>query len=218
MAGPVSTLYLVRHGETIWHSENRYAGSSDIELTEKGVEQSHTLAEWASSHGITHIYSSPLLRAVQTATPTATRLQLPLRQDSRLREVDFGAGEGLTTDEMSQRFPDALRAFRHRPASSPLPGGEPGAEAIARVWPAIQGIANQLGAPDAGDETVEKKALIVMHSTLMRLVLCKVLEIPLDNYRRAFPLVQNVAITSILLTEGDREGDVASLLSYNSTT
>ncbi|WP_216363466.1 histidine phosphatase family protein [Subtercola boreus] len=207
---------MARHGETIWHSENRYAGSSDIELTEKGVAQSHALGEWSSSHGITHIYSSPLLRAVHTATPTASRLHLPLRQDSRLREVHFGSGEGLTTDEMSAQFPDALRAFRHRPASSPLPGGESGAEAIDRVWPAIQDIVKQLVASGSGRETVEKKALIVMHSTLMRLVLCKVLEIPLDNYRRAFPLVRNVAITSILLPDGDEKG--ASLLSYNSTT
>ncbi|RFA11299.1 hypothetical protein B7R54_14370 [Subtercola boreus] len=210
----MSVLYLARHGETVWHSENRYAGSSDIGLTERGVEQSRALGEWSSSHGVTDVYSSPLLRAVQTATPSASGLDLPVRQDIRLREVDFGAGEGLTAREMSEQFPDALRAFRDRPATSPLPGGERGAEAIDRVWPAIQEISNLLDA-ESGRKRVERKALIVMHSTLMRLVLCKVLGIPLDNYRRAFPLVQNVAITSILLPDGDGHG--ASLLSYNST-
>lgn len=116
-------LYLVRHGETTWHAENRYAGSTDVALTEVGTAQAERLARWAETHPIDAVYASGLSRAVITATPSATALGLVISVDPALREVDFGKGEGLTSTEMLASFPDAAARFRDSPATFPLPGG-----------------------------------------------------------------------------------------------
>ena len=66
----MTRLVLVRHGETIWHAENRYAGSSDIPLSPRGLEQAEQLAKWASRADLAAIWISPLRRARETAGPS----------------------------------------------------------------------------------------------------------------------------------------------------
>lgn len=210
----MTTVYLARHGETVWHDGNRYAGSSDVALTEKGHEQGRALAEWAVAHGVTEVHSSPLRRAAETAGPAADALGVPLRVDERLREVHFGAGEGLTAAEMHARFPQALRAFRANPATSPLPEAESGSAALDRAWPALLQIGEGLEGRMPGRDDHAAAALVVMHSTLLRLVLCRVLGVPLDTYRTLFPEVINIAITAVRLPTAD--GGHAALLAYNS--
>ena len=195
----MSDLILARHGETLWHAENRYAGSTDVGLTDRGRAQSFALGRWAAGHPLAAVYSSDLSRAVITATPAAAARELALQIDPRLREVDFGQGEGRTTTEMREAFPDALAAFHRSPGQSPLPGGESGTAAVDRAWPALEQIAARHDGP----------VLVVMHSTLMRLILCRVLDMNLDRYRTAFPSVRNVAHTTITL------GSAPALHGYN---
>jgi broad specificity phosphatase PhoE len=200
----VTTLVLARHGETVWHAENRYAGSSDVALTDLGRRQAQELGRWAGVSNIAAVYSSDLSRAVLTAEPASMVLGLSTVIDPRLREVHFGAAEGMTTSEMEDSFPDDLRRFRTRPASSPLPGAENGRAAVRRAWNALEEIAAK------HDATV----LVVMHSTLMRLVLCHATGLPLDGYRSVFPNVLNVAATTLEL----RAGYPTALLGYNVPT
>jgi broad specificity phosphatase PhoE len=197
----MTTLFLVRHGETIWHAENRYAGRSDIALTELGLVQAERLARWAAMQPIDAVYASDLLRAVITATPSSTALGLVISMDPALGEVNFGQGEGLTSAEMRASFPDAAAEFIAHPATSPLPGGESGVDAAGRAWSALERIVTQHPAGTV---------LVVMHSTLMRLILCRALGIPLDRYRSAFPDVLNVGITTVSWTANG-----AALLGYN---
>lgn len=185
-----ATLLLARHGETPWHAENRYTGVSDIGLTETGVRQATRLAEWAVHQPITAVLSSPLARARATAEPSARALGLAVAVDPRMSEVDFGSGEGLTRAEMAERFPDALARFTAAPASNPLPGGESPADAVERAWPLLAEL-------ESGGGTV----LAVAHSTLLRLLLCRMLDIPLDDYRRRFPSLANAAVTTVSLRD-----------------
>jgi broad specificity phosphatase PhoE len=201
----MTTLLLARHGQTEWHAENRYAGSSDVALTATGVLQAEALGRWAVRERPDAVYASDLSRAVLTAAPAAAALGLETRIDPRLREVDFGAGEGMTTLEMDLVFSAELAAFRARPASVPLPLGERGLDAVDRAWPALEEIASS-GADSS-------RALVVMHSTLMRLILCRALGIDPDCYRTVFPAVRNVAITSLTLGP-----DGAALHAYNVPT
>lgn len=187
----MTTVHLVRHGETTWHAENRYAGSTDVALTARGREQGARLARWAARADLDVVASSDLSRAVETAGATTNLLGLDLVVDSRLREVDFGAGEGRTRAEMAELFPEALSAFIAAPASSPLPGGEPGVSAVTRALEALTELT--LIAGPAGT------VLVVAHTTLIRLVLCGVLGLPLDEYRRRFPALGNTAVTTIEL-------------------
>ena len=195
-----TTLYLVRHGQTIWHAENRYAGSSDIPLTADGEDEANRLSDWATTAGPDGVYSSPLVRARRTAEPSAQALGLDVVEHQDLREVDFGQGEGLTRGEMAEIFPDALEAFLAAPAENPLPSGERGLDAIARARPVVDDIVARHRSGSA---------LLVLHSTLLRLLVCDLLGIEPNRYRSLFPRVANCAITTVDV------GDTASLLGLN---
>lgn len=196
----ITTLYLVRHGQTIWHAENRYTGSSDIALTPEGEEEARRLSGWAKTARPDTVYSSPLERARRTAEPSAQALGLDVVEHPDLREVDFGQGEGLTRDEMAERFPEALDAFLRAPAEHPLPEGERGLDAIARARPVIDSIV---------EEHRGGSALVVVHSTLLRLLLCDLLDLEPNRYRSLFPRVVNCAVTTVEV------GDVAALTGLN---
>ena len=200
----MTDLVLVRHGETVWHAENRYAGRSDVALTEHGLREARALAAWAGHARPDAVVSSPQQRARRTAELAAEAADRPLRVDERLVEVDFGKGDGLTRAEMSERFPTDLEAFRRSPASHPLPGGELGTTAVARARPAFAALCREY--PDG-------RVLVVAHQTLMRLMLCALLDIALDRYRTVFPRLDNVALTTVRVPGG--LGGPTALLGLN---
>ncbi|GAA3676567.1 alpha-ribazole phosphatase [Nonomuraea antimicrobica] len=201
----MTDLVLVRHGETVWHAENRYAGTSDVELTPRGHEQADRLAGWAAGAGLTAVWASTLSRARITAEAAAARAGLPVGTDARLRELNFGEGEGLTAAEMTARFPEARAAFEADPVAHPLPGGEDPHLAAERFVAALHGIA---AAHPAG------RVLVVAHTTAIRLALCRLIGVPLGRYRRLFPRLDNCALTELRLT-GPDPAQVA-ILQYNS--
>lgn len=187
-------LVLVRHGETIWHAENRYAGRSDVPLTDLGRRQADQLAGWAAAAGLAAIWCSPLSRAHVTAQACAAATGLPERVDQRLRELDIGEAEGLTSAEMAERFPDELAAFHTDPVAHHLPGGEDPKLLVDRFLDGLHDIAGQH--PDG-------RVLVVAHTTAIRLALCALIGVPLATYRRTFPFVRNCGITEVLL-DGER--------------
>ncbi|MGD0862301.1 MAG: histidine phosphatase family protein [Candidatus Limnocylindrales bacterium] len=197
----MTDLVLVRHGEMMWHGENRYAGVSEVELSPRGLRQAAQLATWASSAGLCAVWSSPLGRALGTATPCADLAGLRLQVDARLRELDFGAGEGRTPEEMRERFPAAFAAFCIDPVADHLPGGEDPVAAVERVVTCLHDIA---------DVHPQGRVLVVSHSTVIRLALCQLLGAPLRDYRQLFPTVRNCALTEIRMT-----GRRPALLRFN---
>ncbi|MET7800670.1 histidine phosphatase family protein [Streptomyces decoyicus] len=198
----MTDFILVRHGETVWHAENRYAGRTDVPLTDHGREQAAALATWAATAGLTAVASSPLSRARLTAAPAAEACGLTARTDERLYELDFGQGEGLTRDEMRHRFPERLAAFLADPVDNHLPDGEDPRRAAARAADCLADLAH---------EQPHGRILVVAHSTLVRVLLCQLLGIPLADYRRVFPQVHNGALTEIRIENGR-----TALLSFNS--
>lgn len=208
----MKTLHLIRHGETIWHEENRYAGHTDVSLTENGVEQASRLRSWARRTNLDAVISSDLSRAVVTAEPVCEVTGLELISHSALREVNFGRGEGLTVFEMRQLFPAERSAFEKTPASSPFPEGESGIDAVERSLPILHDLIS--------DEKVDT-ALFVTHSTLARLLLCEFLGIPLDRYRTIFPRLLNGAVTSVGFEKIEDVSSLrgeGSLLAFNNQT
>ena len=104
-------LYIFRHGETDYNLEHRWQGCGlDAVLNENGEEQARKLAEKVLSLGMTVLYCSPLVRAVQTANKIACRsaTELPIIILQDLREGDFGEVEGMTFDEVRARFGDTF--------------------------------------------------------------------------------------------------------------
>lgn len=196
-----TTLYLARHGQTIWHAENRYAGSSDIALNGTGREQARRLADWASGARVEAVWASPLSRARETAAPAAAALGLPITVDGDLAELDFGTAEGRVLAELP---PAEVAAFRADPVAGAFPGAEPPGKAAARGVGALRRIA---GRHRGG------RALVVTHNTLLRLMLCELLGIPASRYRAVFPKVGNCALTELRM-----DGDGTALISYNVPT
>ena len=199
-----ATLVLSRHGQSIWHAENRYAGSSDIDLTPVGRQQAQALAAWAGAHRPDALYSSPVRRARESTEPVAAATGMTATIEDDLREVHFGVAEGLTIGEMRTRFPEDTARFESDPVDGSFPAAEPPHGAAARGAAALRRIA---GAHPG------QVVLVVAHSTLLRLVLCSLLSIPLRNYRQSLPSLDNGTLTRIRLT-GDPLASCA-LLSYN---
>ncbi len=186
-------LLLVRHGQTVWHHGNRYAGSSDVELNETGVEEARALARRFEEEPPDLIVCSPLIRAVETARTVADACGMELLVDERLRETDFGEWEGKTLKEIRAADPVAAKRFEADPVEHGFPGGEPLPAAARRALEALR----ELDAEHPAEEV-----LVVAHNTLIRLVLCSLLGIPLKDYRRCFPNMVNVAVTEVRMREG----------------
>ena len=102
-----TTFLLVRHGEADWNVERRVQGHSDRPLTETGNAQARALAEQLADEPIDAVYSSDLARAHDTARLIADAHGLHVETLPELRERDFGTWEGLTDDEVFERFPQA---------------------------------------------------------------------------------------------------------------
>ncbi len=205
-ASPPSTMVtLSRHGQTPWHAENRYCGTSDIGLTAVGVQQAARLARWAAVARPDAVVSSPMQRCRETAAPAAavTGRSGPVVVDD-LREVHFGIAEGRTLEEVEAEHPGTVAAFRSDPVRHAFPGSEPPAEAAQRVSAALRGLAAAY--PGA-------HLLVVAHNTALRLALCLLLGIDLSHYRRVFPRIHNGALTRLRVpTDGQ---DPPALLGLN---
>lgn len=119
---PTTTL-LLRHGETPFSGERRFAGTGDIPLTDTGLAQARAAADALTGRGIDVIVSSPLKRTLQTAQEIAQVIDVPVRTEDDLRETDFGDWEGYTFAEVRERWPAELDAWLADPSVAP-PFGE----------------------------------------------------------------------------------------------
>ena len=170
---PAVTL-LLRHGQTLMSVQKRYAGRSDVPLTDFGVQQAVAAAKRLASAGIGLIVTSPLLRTVQTAQEVAATTGAPMVTDDGFRETDFGAWEGLTFAAVRERWPAELTAWLADPEVAP-PGGESFADVSARVTAALDCVL-------AGREG--QTVLIVSHVTPIKtLVATALLAPPAALYR-----------------------------------
>ncbi|HWC79309.1 MAG TPA: histidine phosphatase family protein [Pseudonocardiaceae bacterium] len=194
----MTTLILVRHGETVWHRENRYTGRSDIELTPEGHQQAKRLADWTAGNRPDALVCSPMRRARDTTAPVAGALGMTPRIEPELREIDFGSAEGRTLAEIDS---EVLAAFHRDPAENFFPGGENPAFAVARCIAVLSGLAT---------EFTGGTVMVIAHSTLFRMALCELLGLPIGRYRAVFPALHNCALNTVRL---DEHG--AALLSLN---
>src|SRR5437764_14486972 len=130
----MTTLLLVRHGETDWNAERRWQGHADVPLNERGREQAQWLADSFPGDAVDAIYASDLARARETAEILGARLGRPVVVDPDLREIDVGSREGLTGEEVGAREWDgeSYEAHRHRTARARarIVAGHPGSRVV----------------------------------------------------------------------------------------
>ena len=117
-------VLLIRHGQSQGNAERRFGGHSATPLSERGQQEAEATARVLQLETITAIYSSDLLRALQTAEPLARATGLEIAQDSAFRERNVGRMEGLTFEEAAQQYPEEYAALLRRDFEHILLGGE----------------------------------------------------------------------------------------------
>lgn len=172
----VTVTHLLRHGRTEHTPERRFSGSSDLPLSDLGRADAEAAARHLAGRGIDVIVSSPLQRTRQTAEAAAQVLGVPVEVDTDLRELDFGAWEGLTAAEAQEKSPLAFRRWSGATDVRP-PGGESVADVATRVARARARILDR----HAG-ETV----LLVTHMMPIKLLLAAGLGVGEDVVHRVF--------------------------------
>ena len=130
----VTTILLIRHGETAWNAERRLQGHTDIALNDAGLRQAAALAQALSDERIDAVIASDLLRAHQTAQAVAGRQGLAVQVDAGLRERCYGGFEGMCYSEIAQRYPAHYAAWQARDADAVMPPGERTAESFRQFY------------------------------------------------------------------------------------
>lgn len=137
------TLFLIRHAQPLsGDGPKRCSLPEDAPLDEAGLHQAALLGQWAREQELTAVWSSPFLRAIQTAQGLAAD-RLPIQIADDLREMDSGHWEGLTFDEIKLRWPKEYEARGAALGTTPPPGGESFADAGVRLGRAIDRILSQ---------------------------------------------------------------------------
>lgn len=123
-------ILLIRHGETDWNVERRLQGHLDTPLNAEGRRQAAALGKVLSGEALDAVISSDLARAVQTAEAIAAAQGKRVRIEAGLRERCYGAFEGLTYEEISERYPEAYAAWRAHDEDARFPPGKNVAETL----------------------------------------------------------------------------------------
>ncbi|NPV27524.1 MAG: alpha-ribazole phosphatase [Firmicutes bacterium] len=165
-------LIIVRHGETVWNKEGKYQGHTDVQLTELGWQQAVQVARRLRDKPVVAVYASDLSRAYETAAVIARKHNLPVVQMSELREINFGAWEGLTFEEIGRRYADIRKRWLQDPANTRLPQGETFRELAQRAGEAVEKIlANHS----------EGTVVLVTHGGVIAVLLCRFLGLDLNS-------------------------------------
>ena len=189
----MALFYFLRHGEAGWNAEGRLCGSTDVPLSDVGHRQAQALARRLATKAVEALYSSPLSRALETARVVGGAIGHEPVLDSRLVELNYGAWEGRTFEEIKRDEPAGYQAWDADPASLAPPQGETGLHLIERVTPFLA---------EVGQRHPTGNVVVVCHKTLCRLLACHISGIPLAEYRRRIPM-ENAALNIFEAVNGN---------------
>jgi broad specificity phosphatase PhoE len=180
-------LFLVRHGETESNRNSLALGRADVPLNSRGLAQAARLGNALADDPISAVYSSPLIRAQQTAATVASRRGLSVQVKPGLIEMDIGEADGLTFPQVRERFPGLLETWvSDAGPEHPMPGGERLTDVQRRAWECVQSLARI-----HSDDTI----CAVTHNFVILTILATALGIDLSCFRR---LRHSVAAISVL--------------------
>jgi probable phosphoglycerate mutase len=134
-------ILLIRHGETDWNVEGRIQGHLQIPLNRRGRAQAELLAAHLQGTRFDAVYSSDLVRALQTAQAIVRYSRREIREDVRLREWDLGVLAGLRRNQAEHDQPQAARIRRDNLVDEPIPGGESIRQRFGRITRVVADIA-----------------------------------------------------------------------------
>lgn len=180
-------IVLVRHGETAYNASGHYQGHTQISLNERGFAQAAVVGKRLRTTTFDAIYSSDLLRAVQTAQAIAQYHNLPIVQHAGFREIDVGLWEHLTVPEIAAQYPQHFATYKHTPGRAIYTGGESYAMMQVRAMQALMQVIDM--------HQPTERLCIVCHGGTIRALVCAFLHLDIDYYPRMW--IDNCAITTV---------------------
>lgn len=167
-------VFLIRHGATVLTAEDRFAGSTDVELSETGRMQALCLADRLADDRLAAIYASPLKRTMATAEIISRPHGLAPVPCEALREIDHGRWEGLRRADVEAQYGDEYAAWEEDPSTFAPDGGESGISVLARALPVMR----RLVLEHAGENVA-----VVSHKATIRLLISSLLGFDVRGYR-----------------------------------
>ena len=174
MSSAVTRVFMVRHGATVLSAEDRFAGATDVALSDEGREQTRRLAQRLNGEKIVAVFASPLGRTVETAQILAKPHKLEVQTRDGLREISHGRWEQLTRREVEERFPEEAAEWEKDPYTFAPAGGESGLAVTARALPVLLQLVR---------EHPGQNILVVSHKATIRLLLSSLLGFDPRRYR-----------------------------------
>jgi alpha-ribazole phosphatase len=168
----LTKILIIRHGQTIWNHVARYQGHTDTPLNDTGHLQAKLLSLRLAAEPLQAVYASDLQRALETARFIAEPHGLAVQALPQLREINFGAWEGLTYQEIKARYSDLADIYHSSPGKLRIPEGESFQELMERAYGAMTDL---VGRHDSSTIAV------VTHGGTIRAIICKLLGIDLNH-------------------------------------
>lgn len=189
----MTRLLLIRHGYSSGNKERRFSGQIDLPLSAEGLEQAERVCAYIEeNYKVDAIYSSDLVRAVDTVKPLASALNLPIHIHRELREINEGIWQGVLMTEVQEKYPEQYAFYKSNLGLHQFEGGECYASMLARLTPMIDKIV-----ADNPDKTV----VIGTHGAVVRGLLSLWQGIPLERVMEV-PRVPNGTVTEVEI-DGD---------------
>lgn len=168
-------IYLIRHGLTESNKKKIYAGWSDESLCQEGVSALLEIGKKSKKFKIEKVFSSPIRRAVQTAEVINSFLNMTIEIEENLKEMKMGPWEGLSEDEVAEKFPNEWKIWNLEPSKLKLDGRETLKELQIRGLKAVKNISNISDC---------SRILAVTHVALIRVLIICYNNLSMDNYRK----------------------------------
>jgi len=198
----MTTILLVRHGQTAWNREERFRGQVDVPLDDWGLRQAELVGRRiAERWEPTAIYASSLQRTLQTAAGIARACNLRTTIHDGLLDIDYGVFAGLTPQEAADLYPDIARAWRRAPHMILFPDGQSLGDVRDRAEAALEGIV-----ANHPHQTV----VLVTHVVICRLLLCAILGLDSSHFWQFEPATASISVFEVY------DGH-SVLLSFNDT-
>lgn len=169
-------IYIVRHGETPWNKKKLIQGQRDVPLNEYGRELAQKTGEGMKEIPFDKVFSSPLIRAKETAELLMKGRNLPIETDNRLMEICFGGAEGMRLSELYEDKENPMSRFLTAPAEyEPPKGGETFLDVRKR---GMDFLSNQIVPLEGQYENI----LLVAHACIIRSMISGIQKLSIEEF------------------------------------
>lgn len=196
-------LYITRHGETVWNTQQRLQGWKDSDLTEKGVHHAKLLGDRLKEIDFQAIYSSPSKRTIKTTSYIMGEKKHSIIEDNNLREIHMGHWEGRTAEDIIEEEAEQYDRFFYTPHLFEATTGESYHDVENRVKHILQRITS---------EQSSGNILVVTHTVIIKMLLKHIKNIPLEQLW-GDPYIHDTSLTLLEIENGQMkfvlEGDIS---------